>query len=423
MLTTPSIKRRTFAGFLALGAGLAGSQTSAAPALSGTTALEVDPVDFGARGDARRESAGWTGSDDTPAINRAIAWLAERGGGDLIIRRPHFIGSMTGHLPFTRSADGQSRGIDYAIGLPSGIRVRFGPQGAFIAQSHSLAAGVARACVAVLTGDEAPLKMQGGNIRGFDIGIASVSRALVLSHISQMTFSGCAIGFLGRTLEQCCFRDIFFDGCGAGIVIGGFFAEQIADIRGPGLYNLKEAGGYADKCTFYNIRSVSGWKLDDRASEIDSWFDEKIYKSGLAHGLVSAGKSSDSDPPIAFRGVVGHAVLMMARYGRPNNSNYFDLLSHAMAARAAIRIYSPRANAACSVYTERVGFLNPASGTFPIGVEGIDPYLGAGVMLPALVSGLASVDVLNAEFSIAKIPTDAKIVKVLELSSSRFGNG
>jgi len=380
--------------------GLAGAVVSEGRR-QGMRGSVVTPEEFGAKGDAKKTSGGWRGTDDVAAINAAIEWLHGIGGGELIISNPHLLASAHGktalHLPNQQEPQAY---IDYAIGLYPDIKLSFVGRGAFVAADGVRDIHTPLVCLAMVSPDRfvANVGIQGGMIRGFFVGVAAFTGRAVEWRIDDVTFADCGLAFVARALEQCVFRDLSIAHCGAGVICGGFWVDDADD------YN--EDGGYADKCLFSNIRHISDWDITKQGRELDEWFDQHVYQS-TRNSELKPGRSAHSVVKSThYSGVCGYGVRLMTRYGRPSNANFFDLFSHANSPRAAIKIDLGQANACGTVYGENVGFVDGQNRRLRVGYEAVDPYLGPGKRLPCVVSGVSSIMAISLQHIVADRAAD-----------------
>ncbi|MFD1949610.1 hypothetical protein ACFSGX_02365 [Sphingomonas arantia] len=400
-------------GFLTIaGAGLLGqSQPLLSKFPAGERRRESNDVTFLGEGDARHGPQGWQGRDDTKYLNEAISQLAARGGGDLVIRKRHFVSSAVGKLSLGLDSI-TAPSLEYAIRLRPGVRIIFEGGGGIYSNESTTSSKMKLACFGIEKSDgQFPVRISGGTVSGFFVGIAFTETTAVNWLISDLTITACSIGILGRTFEQCSFRDIYLLQCCAGIVIGGFYRYSLNE--------YSETGGFADKCLFSNIRSVLDCNLDSRAEVIDKWFDDNVFMTIKNTNLSGPGNSGPARS-FPYTGICGYGIRMMSRYARPNNSNVFDILSHANGPRSAIHIDAGRGNSAQSIYTENLGYADWKRRSFPIGLEKTDPYLGVGKRMPFLVKGVSSIASINAQHCFAERVTDSAWLGSADLSSSRF---
>jgi hypothetical protein len=368
------------------------------------------PEQFGAVGGAQRQRGIWQGHDDTSAIRAAIDHLEQRGGGDLVLSQKYFCSPQSAIAMTVPIGAGIS--ITYSFLISRNIRLIFEGEGGFVSATNPSGASP-HVCLLADSSDRfiRDVAIFDGSIEGFTIGIASFRNTCAIWRISGTRFNNCALAFYGNSLEQCAFSDLVGVNCGSLIVVGGCWIDEKNEI--------KEPGGYTDKCTFNNLRLESSWSLSG-AAPFDTWFDDNVFRSSANASLV---KTSAASPATAYRysGACGFCVRSMARYARPSNSNVFSGISHAGAMRSAIRLDAGRTNVALGVYAEDVGYADPGRRRLPFGAEAQDPYLGPGASLPSLVSGVDVVLGLNLQFCVAKKATDAPTVLAEGIAFSKIG--
>ncbi|QRG05893.1 hypothetical protein EZH22_23155 [Xanthobacter dioxanivorans] len=145
----------------------------------------------------------------------------------------------------------------------------------------------------------------------------------------------------------------------------------------------------------------------DAERGIDNYFDEYFFKSqnnssrlvvlnDLGSSIARALPDRSPATHFSYKGICGRSVYIMARHGRPSNANYFRMITHAFAPRAAVWIDHAVACSGEIVYLEGCGYKDNVKRKGPIGVEVTDPYLGDGVRVPAFVRGYTCM--LDAQF-------------------------
>lgn len=352
--------------------------------------------------------AGWFGvlgkGDDTVAMQRAIDHIAAQPQGGTVrisagtykIRQQRGLVELANRQPENEIE--HSDRVDrqaYCLHLPNNVALigEFGVvfKGAYVFGDAGLKQLV---CI---TFHQSPLveNIRIDNITFSDYFVAVgifVPYTTVLCCFERLTFLNCAIGLYSRGLERCCFERTIGQGTGALVVVGGHWS------RGAGDYN--EGGGFSDKTDFGTIHNIYQRPFGEAEREIDEYFDTYFFKSKTPKlGKNDTGSDISNNPRFPYRGICGRAVYLMARYGRPNNANRFGLVSHSYAPRAAVWIDVAVACVGQLVYLEGCGYRDNVKRLDPIGVTGIDPYLGAGVRVPAFVRGIACT--IDAQFVFA----------------------
>lgn len=349
---------------------------------------------FGAHGDGI--------ADDTDAINRAVAFAGSRRASTdraqrVVLDNGTFrIAAVSGTLAIPCHDDGRTRSAKdkplppepssrqaYCVGVWPGVRlcgVNAVVKGAY---RYGMADERQPVTFGLLDGHDIAFETGIENLTFIDCFIAfgALSSTLACCIFDKLHFLSCGIGIYAAVLEQCMFSNIEAQGTGAPILVGGQWADRNDD------YN--ERGGFADKCTFINVRNIYGRPYGDDERRIDTWFDATFFKTRNNETRLSARLNAASQArAYPYRGICGFCVRVMSRYARPSNANVFMQISHAMSPRPAVLVDACQSAVLNGVYLERVGYRDSRGRTGPVGAGWNDPYLGDGVLVPAFVGSL-----------------------------------
>ena len=351
--------------------------------------------------------AGWFGmlgrEDDTLAMQKAIDYVASQpAGGTVRIARGRYQiahaskSALIGNEIIGDRLNKQFEFQSYCLRLPSRVAI-VAERGTEFEGSYKFGSATQGDVVCFCSVDEPVVQnisIENVTFISYFIGIAIFRPStVVLSSFIGNRFVNCAIGFYSRGLERCRFDWTIGQGTGALIVIGGHWSTF--DDK------YDEGGGFSDKTTFGTIHNIYARVFGQDEASIDQYFDEIIFRT--QGGTLQAKKEGDYVPisnRFPYRGICGRAVYIMARHARPNNANTFALLTHAYAPRPALWIDAAIACVGQLVYLEGCGYRDNVRRIDPIGVTCIDPYLGAGVRVPAFVKGLACT--IDAQFVVGR---------------------
>lgn len=348
--------------------------------------------------------AGWFGAlglgDDTKGVQAAIDYAASRPDGGVvhIAAGTYRIAETSGKAEIGAHDDGtlpQGAGgsLDpepvefqaYCLRLPPKVKL-IGESGTkFIGNYvYGRASENEKICIA-LTDDHFHewSAIDGISFEKYFIAIASLkSWAVTLGRYTNLRFSDCAIGFYAASLERCYFDLIESYRTGCAVVVGGqWFTRRD---------NYFDQSGYADKTFFGVFHNIYQRVMGADEQTIDSYFDEKFYKTANTDSRLGPPKNKSSVVRTSrYLGICGRVIYIMTRYARPSNANIFRLISHAYAPRAAIWIDHSSACAADVVYLEGCGYRDSQHRIGAIGEAFTDPYLGPGVRPPAFVKGVS----------------------------------
>ncbi|MFM0278467.1 hypothetical protein P0D75_10650 [Paraburkholderia sediminicola] len=248
------------------------------------------------------------------------------------------------------------------------------------------------------------------------IAYAAMSGILATCIFEKIRFSGCGIGIYAAVLEQCAFTSLEAQGTGVLVLVGGQWVS-----RNDG---FNERGGYADKCTFINLRNIFDRLYGPAELDIDRWFDSHFFKTvnnetrlGTPTGQASQART------YRYRGICGFAVRVMARYARPSNSNIFMQTTHAMSPRPAVLIDGCTSAVFSGVYLEGVGYRDNRNRRQAVGVTWDDPYLGKGVRVPSFIGDLdssSSVGAINIQYGygVSVVRSDGPIPPIRTFEST-----
>ncbi|WP_321798079.1 glycosyl hydrolase family 28-related protein [Caballeronia sp. J97] len=395
---------------------------------------------FGAQGDGI--------TDDADAINRAVAFAgschASTGRSQRVVldNGTFRIAAASGTLAIPCHDDGRTRSAKdkrlapepasrqaYCVGVWPGVRVC--GVNAVVKGAYRYGMADARQPIAfgMLDGHDIAFETGLENLTFIDCFIAfgALSATLACCIFEKLRFLGCGVGIYAAVLEQCMFSNIEAQGTGVPILVGGQWADRNDD------YN--ERGGYADKCTFINVRNIYSRVYGDDERRIDTWFDATFFKTRNNESRLSAQLNAASQArAYPYRGICGFSIRVMSRYARPSNANVFMQISHAMSPRPAVLVDACQSAVFNGVYLERVGYRDNPGRTGPVGAGWNDPYLGDGVLVPAFVGtldGASTVSGVNVQqaYGAAAVQSDGLIAPVqswdctLKQAQDQFASG
>lgn len=409
------IQRRSFMGFaagaLSTSRAVAATPPSRSPSQASPRRPEgvYYPEDFGAKGDAHFSNGRWLGTDDSAAINLAIQYIENNGGGTIVFRNAYLLDRPQG---YTSPIFDEEKKIPFFIKSSGGITFKFLKKSGLFSNGTSDPSLKSSGIAISIQSDSKfiyDFAIDGAHIEGFLIGVACFKNVLAVSKISSLTFRNCGISIYSNVLEQVHFEDIHILHSGCGIVSGGRYVNNVNKIE--------EWGGYTDKCLFINIRMNGSWNPDTNGRILDQWFDDFSYNS---NGDMMPPQSRPGPSPGTanrYRGISGFCIHLMARYARPSNCNLFQLISHANSARSAIHVDDGHASQAQVIYGENVGYLDNHSRTIGVGREWNDPYLGNARRISGLVVGVDVVSCIQAQYCFMEKITDARHIMADDIFS------
>ncbi|BCQ29871.1 hypothetical protein NK8_80620 (plasmid) [Caballeronia sp. NK8] len=358
---------------------------------------------FGAQGDGT--------TDDTDAINRAVAFAGSRyastGRAQRVVldNGTYRVAAVSGTLAIPCHDDGQSRSSkdrklspepasrqSYCVGVWPGVKlcgINAVVKGAY---RYGMADARQPITFGVLDGHELVFESGLEDLTFIDcfIAFAALSSTLACCAFEKLRFLGCGIGVYAAVLEQCMFSNIEAQRTGVPILVGGQWADRNDD------YN--ERGGFADKCTFINVRNIYERAYGDDERRIDTWFDATFFKTRNNESRLGTQLNAASQArAYPYRGICGFCIRVMSRYARPSNENVFMQISHAMSPRPAVLVDACQSAVFNGVYLERVGYRDNPRRSGPVGAGWDDPYLGNGVVVPAFIGTL---DVSSSVFGV-----------------------
>jgi hypothetical protein len=351
----------------------------------------VSVKDFGAVGNGVTE--------DTDAIQAAINYMYSLGGGTVkfpagtykvtATKGTTIIGAYDDGTHATGNIAAETPSYQaYSLKLKNGVSL-VGEGGVSIVGAYSYG-GASLSLPICINLDDGYLNVAIDNITFLYhfIAIGGISAVTqITSRFTNLTLAGCAFGFHARGLERCYFDNVYGQGTGSLISVGGYWCSRTD--------TYQEGGGFADKNYFGYIWNVYNRVMGANEAAIDTYFNTYFFKTANnSTRLVPAGGQATLFP---YKGVCGTALLVMARYSRSSNSNTVANLSHGFAPRAAVDFEYSFGNSGGSIYLEGNGYQDNASKTNQIGVGFTDPYLGAGVKIQAFIGGVPNARV-EAQF-------------------------
>jgi hypothetical protein len=378
---------------------------------------------FGAQGDGI--------ADDADAINRAVAFAgacyASTGRAQRVVldNGTFRIAAASGTLAIPCRDDGRTRSAKdkrlapepalrqaYCVGAWPGVKVC--GINAVVKGGYRYGMADARQPITfgLLDGHDTAFEAGLENLTFIDCFMAfgALSATLACCIFDKLRFLGCGIGIYAAVLEQCMFSNIEAQGTGVPVLVGGQWADRNDD------YN--ERGGFADKCTFINVRNIYSRAYGDDERRIDTWFDAAFFKTRNNESRLSAQLNAASQAKAyPYRGICGFCIRVMSRYARPSNANVFMQISHAMSPRPAVLVDACQSAVFNGVYLERVGYRDSPARTGPVGAGWNDPYLGDGVLVPAFVGtldGASSVFGVNVQqaYGASAVASDGPVAPV-----------
>jgi hypothetical protein len=361
---------------------------------------------FGATGDGV--------TDDTDATNKAISFAGSVYRRTGVAQRVVFdngvyrIATASGTIPIPSRDDGtverpHGRTLDpepvvhqpFCVAMQSGVKL-VGVNAA-VCGAYSFGDPLDKQPITFAFREEGPIYdcgIESLNFKNCFIAYAAMWGGLATCIFEKIRFSGCGIGIYASILEQCIFSNLEAQGTAVLVLVGGQWVS-----RNDG---FNERGGYADKCTFINLRNIFNRIYGPAELDIDRWFDSRFFKTvnnesrlGTPTGQASQAKT------YRYRGICGFAVRVMARYARPSNSNVFIQITHAMSPRPAVLVDGCTSAVFSSVYLEGVGYRDNRNRRQAVGVAWDDPYLGKGIRVPSFIGDLdstSSVSAINIQF-------------------------
>jgi hypothetical protein len=284
---------------------------------------------FGAQGDGI--------ADDADAINRAVAFAgacyASIGRAQRVVldNGTFRIAAASGTLAIPCHDDGRTRSAKdkrlapepalrqaYCVGAWPGVKIC--GINAVVKGGYRYGMADARQPVTfgLLDGHDTAFEAGLENLTFIDCFMAfgALSATLACCIFDKLRFLGCGIGIYAAVLEQCMFSNIEAQGTGVPVLVGGQWADRNDD------YN--ERGGFADKCTFINVRNIYSRAYGDDERRIDTWFDAAFFKTRNNESRLSAQLNAASQAKAyPYRGICGFCIRVMSRYARPSNANVF----------------------------------------------------------------------------------------------------
>lgn len=325
-------------------------------------------------------------TDDRLAVQAAIDYVDDLGGGEVFFPGFAYIGSSGGTVTLPGD-DGTCPGeatiaaetpgtMPYGLLLPDFVRLvsdhpqRGGIVGPWDGSTINTSQLIGVTCQSA-AGRENGLR--GVTVQDFFIGFhCRGGTTPAKCAFVNLTFRGCAIPMLTDTLERCRFDRIHMTGCWAGLVNGGQWRFRK---NGP------VEASWADKNMVGDITwdgppwGSGSSTLLNRLDAIDTFFDTYFFKT--ANDATRGGPPAPSDFHAAnpFIGICGIPICWMSRYGRSSNSNVIEgpVFSRG-AIRAHMLVGHPMTGWYGDHFAEDFGWSDPTTRTSVFGDDRADPW-------------------------------------------------
>ncbi|MBW7476743.1 glycoside hydrolase family 55 protein [Paenibacillus oenotherae] len=365
-----------------------------------TNIVSVTDIEFGAVGNGR--------TDDTRAVQKAINYVSNRGGGVVyfppgtykIASTSNDGGKTNRQMEIPAGDNGKADNsaplpLEKKVKLPYCIQMM--PNVVLVGESDisSKLVGDYVYGAADLTQKVMFALLDSTNETAYNHGMVNLSisntflayagldKTFALCQFKNLKIRHCAIGIYAKILERCIFESLNIEFTGVGILVGGQWRTR-NDIH-------YEEGGFADKCIFRRITYKYNKKLSESA-KIDKFFDQYFFKEANNTSRLVKKNQGGVATLMKYRGIAGVCIAILPRHWRPSNSNTFEDFFIANTPRYGF--YG--GNVSSSVFQtfnfENCGFddgVGIGSG------KAVDTYLGKGVRIPAFIIGLDASSMLN----------------------------